>query len=49
MLWTKYEGLSYPTNLSKNRGSVIRYNFLDFLHDEMMFMHYLPQLNQNMY
>ena len=26
---TNYEGLSYPTNFMKSRGSVIRHNFLE--------------------
>ena len=27
---TKYAGLSYPTHFVKNRGSVIRNNFLEY-------------------
>ena len=53
---TKYEGLSYPTHIFKSRGSVIRNNFLDyrnkqatFLCDEMIFMHCLLQIKQNLY
>ena len=52
---TKYEGLSYPTHYLNRRGSVLRIVFLNtelikphFLQDEMIFMHYLLQINQSM-
>ena len=54
---TKFEGLSYPTHSLKNRGSVIRNNFLEyrtkqatfFLRDETIFMHWSLQIKQNIY
>ena len=53
---TKCEGLSYPTHFLKSWGSVIRNNFLEYrtkkatcFRDEMIFMHYLLQMNQNIY
>ena len=38
MLWTKHEGLSYPSQLLKNRGNAIMNSFLEFLPDEMICM-----------
>ena len=53
---TKFEGLSYPTYFLKSRGSVIRNNFLEnrtkqatLLRDEIVFMHCLLQIKQNVY
>ena len=54
---TKCEGLSYPTHFLKSRGSVIRNNFFlntepnkpHFLHHEMICMHCLLQIKQNIY
>ena len=50
------EGLSYPTNFLKSRGSVIRMIFLNtglnkphFLSDEMIFMDCSLQIKQNIY
>ena len=51
---TKCEGLSNPTHFLKSRGSVIRNIFLNtelnkphLLRDEMIFMHCLLQIKQN--
>ena len=53
---TKCEGLSYPLHFLKNRGSVIRNNFLNtelnklhFLRDEMILMNWSLQIKQNIY
>ena len=53
---TKCEGLSYPNHFLKSRDSVMRIIFLNtdlnkphFLHDEIIFMHCLLQLKQNIY
>ena len=53
---TKCEGLSYHTHFLKSRGSVIRNNFLEYrtkqatlFRDEMIFMHCLLQIKQNIY
>ena len=53
---TKYEELSYPTHFLKSMGSVISNYFLNtelnkphFLRNEMVFMHCLLPINQNIY
>ena len=53
---TKCEGLSYPTNFFKSRGSVIRMIFLNtglnkphFVSDKMIFMDCSLQIKQNIY
>ena len=53
---TKCEGLSYPTNYLKSRGSVIRNNFLGnrtkqatLIARQNEFMHCLLQIKQNIY
>ena len=47
---TKCEGLSYPNQFLKSRGSVIRNNFLEYrtkqatlFYDKIIFMHCLLQ------
>ena len=52
----KCKGLSYPTNILKSRGSVIRNSFLNtevkkphFLCNKMIFMHCSLQIKQNIY
>ena len=35
---TKYEGLSYPTNFLKSRGSGIRNNFLEYRTKQVTFL-----------
>ena len=52
----KCEGLSYPTHFLKSRDSGIRNNFLEYrtkqatlLCDEMICMHCLQQIKQNIY
>ena len=53
---TKCEGLRYPTHFLKNRGSVIRNNFLEFRTKQATFvvrqndfMHWSLQIKQNIY
>ena len=56
MSLTRCEGLSYPTQYLKSRGSVKRIIFLNtelnkpnFLRDEMIFMYCSLQIKQNIY
>ena len=53
---TKYEGLSYPTHFMKSRVVLLGIIFLNselknphFLCDEMIFMHFLLQIKQNIH
>ena len=53
---TKYEGLSYPTHFMKSRVVLLGIIFLNaelknphFLRDEMIFMHFLLQIKQNIH
>ena len=53
---TKCEGLSYPTHFLKSRVVLLGIIFLNtelnklhFLRDEIIFMHYLLHIKQNIY